>query len=49
VSLDNLTWMFERRGTHNARFGLSARQLTPAAYKAAGCPGSLVEAVPLAP
>lgn len=43
-----LTWMFERRGTHKARFGLSARQLTPAAYKAAGCPGSLVEAVPLA-
>ena len=42
-----LTWMFERRGTHKARFGMRAKELTPAAYKAAGCPGSLtgVEAV----
>lgn len=38
-----LTWLFERRGTHRARFGLSAKELTPAAYKAAGCPGSLTE------
>ena len=30
-----LTWAFERRGTHKARFGLSAEQTTPAAYKAA--------------
>jgi len=37
-----LTWMFERRGTHKARFGLKAKQLTPAAYKAAGCPGAVV-------
>jgi hypothetical protein len=28
-----LTWLFERRGTHRHRFGLSASQLTPAAYK----------------
>lgn len=40
-----LTWMFERRGTHKARFGMTAKQLTPAAYRAAGCPGSLTEAV----
>jgi len=42
-----LTWMFERRGTHKARFGMRAKDLTPAAYKTAGCPGSLtgVEAV----
>ena len=43
-----LTWLFERRGTHRARFGMAARELTPAAYKAAGCPGSLMEALPLA-
>jgi transposase len=36
-----LTWVFERRGSHRARFGVSARALTPAAYKAAGCPGAL--------
>jgi transposase len=36
-----LTWMFERRGTHRGRYGLSAKDLTPAAYKASGCPGSL--------
>jgi transposase len=36
-----LTWMFERRGTHRTQFGLSAKELTPAAYKAAGCPGSV--------
>jgi transposase len=35
-----LTWVFERRGTHKARFGLRAKDLTPAAYVAAGCPGS---------
>ena len=40
-----LTWMFERRGTHKARFGLKAKQLTPAAYKAAGCPGAVVARV----
>ena len=37
-----LTWLFERRGTHRRRFGLSAKELTPAAYKAAGCPGALL-------
>ena len=42
-----LTWMFERRGTHRDTFQMSARELTPAAWRAAGCPGSLtaVEAV----
>lgn len=30
-----LTWAFERLGTHRDTFGLSAAQLTPAAYKAA--------------
>lgn len=35
-----LTWMLERRGTHRSRFGMCARDLTPAAYKAAGCPGT---------
>jgi transposase/uncharacterized coiled-coil protein SlyX len=34
-----LTWLFERRGTHRACFGMSAKELTPAAYKAAGRPG----------
>ncbi len=34
-----LTWLFERRGTHRARFGMSTAELTPAAYKAAGCRG----------
>ena len=43
-----LTWLFERRGTHRKVFGMPARELTPAAYKAAGCPGSLTETVPLA-
>jgi hypothetical protein len=28
-----LTWMFERRGTHRARFGLAAAELTPMAYR----------------
>jgi hypothetical protein len=28
-----LTWMFERRGTRKREFGLTAEQLTPAAYK----------------
>ena len=27
-----LTWMFERRGTHRGRYGLSAKDLTPAEY-----------------
>jgi len=36
------TWLFERRGTHRARFGMAPKDLTPAAYKAAGCPGSMV-------
>jgi transposase len=35
------TWLFERMGTHRKRFGMAAKDLTPAAYKAAGCPGSL--------
>lgn len=43
-----LTWMFERRGTHRQHFGLSAAQLTPAAYKAAGCPGAITERLPIA-
>jgi transposase len=29
-----LTWMFERRGTRRDEYGLRARDLTPAAYKA---------------
>lgn len=39
--------MFERCGTQKARFGMSANELIHAAYKTAGCPGSLsaVEAV----
>jgi transposase len=28
-----LTWMFERRGTYRARFGLTASELTPMAYR----------------
>ena len=40
--------MFERRGTHRKTFGLSAAELTPAAYKAAGCPGSITERLPIA-
>jgi transposase len=36
------TWLFERRGTHRARFKMAAKDLTPAAYKAAGCPGAMV-------
>jgi hypothetical protein len=28
-----LTWMFERRGTRKREYGLTAAQLTPAAYK----------------
>jgi transposase len=43
-----LTWLFERRGTWRARFGMAAEDLTPAAYLAAGCPGSLRQDVPLA-
>lgn len=35
-----LTWLFERRGTHRRRFGMSAKTLTPAAYKAARSFGS---------
>ena len=30
-----MTWAYQRRGTHKARFGLTAEQTTPAAYKAA--------------
>src|SRR5690606_15156868 len=33
-----LTWAFERLGTHRDVFGMSAAQLTPAAYKAAHGP-----------
>ena len=36
-----LTWLFERRGTHRARFGMSAAELTPMAYRSAGCPGAV--------
>lgn len=43
-----LTWMFERRGTHRRHFGVPAKDLTPAAYKAAGCPGALTETLPIA-
>ena len=32
--LSYLTWAFERQGTHAKRYGLSAPELTPAAYKA---------------
>ena len=28
-----LTWMFERRGTHKAQFGMTAAELTPMAYR----------------
>ena len=31
-----LTWVFERNGTHRHKYLLSAAELTPAAYKAAG-------------
>ncbi len=40
-----LTWMLERRGTHKARFDLKAKQLTPAANTAAGCPGAVAARV----
>lgn len=43
-----LTWLFEHRGTHRDRFAMSARELTPAAYKAAGCPGAMAASLPLA-
>jgi len=33
-----LTWAFERLGTHRDRYGLSAAELTPAAYKRARAP-----------
>jgi hypothetical protein len=33
-----LTWLFERRGTHKQRFGLSAEKLTPMAYRAQATP-----------
>ncbi len=33
------------RGAGGARDGLKAKQLTPAAYKAAGCPGAVVARV----
>jgi hypothetical protein len=36
-----LTWLFERMGTHRNRFGMAAKDLTPAAYKSAGCPGEI--------
>ena len=29
-----LTWLFERRGTHRHKFGLTAAELTPMAYRA---------------
>lgn len=38
-----MTWAFERRGTHKARFGLTAEQTTPAAYKAALVEAALAE------
>ena len=28
-----LTWLFERRGTHRLKFGLTAAELTPMAYR----------------
>lgn len=31
--LSYLTWMFERRGTHRAEFGIPAKDLTPMAYR----------------
>ena len=39
--LSYLTWVFERRGTHRRVFGMTAAELTPMAYKAAGCPGAV--------
>ena len=34
-----LTWVFERRGTHREKYGLTAANLTPAAYKKAMAKG----------
>jgi len=33
-----LIWLFERRGSHKQRFGLSAEELTPMAYRAQATP-----------
>lgn len=35
-----LNWVFVRRGTHRAKYGLSASELTPAAYKRAITPSA---------
>ena len=43
-----LTWMFERRGTHRAQFGMRAKDLTPAAWRAAGCPGAMTASAAVA-
>ena len=43
-----LTWMFERRGTYRDTFGMRARELTPEAYRAAGCPGALTAVTAIA-
>ena len=39
-----LNWLFERRGSHRKRFAMSAAELTPRAYKAAGCPAAVAAA-----
>ena len=36
-----LTWMFERRGSHRHKFGMTAAELTPMAYREQGCPGAI--------
>lgn len=36
-----LTWMFERRGSHRKRSGMTAAELTPMAYRELGCPGAV--------
>ncbi len=36
-----LTWLFERRGSHRKKFGMSAADLTPMAYRELGSPAAL--------
>jgi hypothetical protein len=43
-----LTWLFERRDTHRKCFGMTARELTPAVFVEAGCPGRLKQVASLA-
>ena len=39
-----LTWMFERRGSHRKEFGMTAAELTPAAYRDLGRSADLAAA-----